>query len=94
MNEELWLFNYGSLSMKHLYETLNKVNAMEFTSYLCGHSNEEFKKEKLMAHIRNIETLRMDKCVKQNTIGFDTYCSVYRDSGRRSEIMFAKECME
>lgn len=89
MNEELWLFNYGSLSMQQLYDTLKRVNHIKFDSYICGHSNQEYKKEKLCTHIRNIEILQIEKCVKRDTIGFETYCSEYQDSDGRSVIVFS-----
>lgn len=91
MNEELWLFNYGALSMKQLYETLKKTMDLDFDSYLCGHSSEEYKKEKLLTHIRNIENLKTEECSKRNTIGFETYCSVYQDSCGKSGIVFAMD---
>ena len=91
LNEELWLFNYGSMPMKHLYNTLKRTINLDFTSYLCGHSNEECRKEKLLTHIRNIETLNLDKCTKQKTIGFETYCSTYQDSNGKSKIVFSMD---
>ena len=87
-NEGLWLFNYGSLSMRHLYDTLKKTMDLDFVSYLCGHSREEYPKEKLLTHIRNIENLKVDESTKQETIGFETYCSSYEDINGRSEIVF------
>lgn len=88
LNEGLWLFNYGSLSMKELYETIKAVLELDFTSYLCGHSNKEYKKAKLYSHLRNIEKLEIDERTKKNIIGFETYCSTYEDSDGRSEIVF------
>ena len=87
-NEELWLFNYGSLSIKHLYNTMKKTINLDFTSYLCGHSNKEYKKEKILTHISNIENLKVDENTKQNIIGFETYRSTYQDSNGRSELVF------
>lgn len=87
-NESLWLFNYGSMSMKHLHDTLKKTIDLDFTSYLCGHSNKEYKKEKLSTHIRNIEALKIDEKTKQNLMGFETYCSTYQDSNGKSDIVF------
>lgn len=88
LNEGLWLFNYGSLPMKHLYGTLKQTINLDFDSYLCGHSSEEYKKEKIVTHIRNIENLKVDESTKQNTIGFETYCSIYQDFNGKSEIVF------
>lgn len=88
LNEQLWLFNYGSLSMNDLYETIKKTMELNFTSYLCGHSDKAYNKEKLMTHIKNIEHLKIDDCTQQNTIGFETYCSKYEDSNGKSEIIF------
>lgn len=89
LNEGLWLFNYGSQFIKQLYDTLKRTMDLDFTSYLCGHSNKEYPKEKLLTHIRNIETLKIEDCRKQNTIGFETYCSTYQDANGRSEIVFS-----
>ena len=47
LNEGLWLFNYGSLSMMDLYQTIKATTGLDFSTYLCGHSNEEYHKEKL-----------------------------------------------
>lgn len=91
LNEGLWLFNYGALLMKDLYETLQKTIQLNFTSYLCGHSNREYKKEKLLTHIRNIENLKVDESTKKDTIGFETYCSVYQDAIGKSEIVFTRD---
>lgn len=88
LNECLWLFNYGSLSLKQLYKTIAAVSELEFTSYLCGHSDKIYKKEKLRTHLRNIENLKVDENTKQNMIGFETYCSVYENADGRSEIVF------
>ena len=88
LNECLWLFNYGSLSMKELYETIKKTIELDFSTYLCGHSDMEFRKEKLISHLKNIENLKIDEHTKQNTIGFETYSSKYEDSNGNSEIVF------
>lgn len=88
LNEGLWLFNYGSLSMRQLYETIKETLELDFNFYLCGHSNMEYKKEKIYSHLRNIEKLQVDERTKQNTIGFETYCSTYEDSNGKSEIVF------
>lgn len=88
LNECLWLFNYGSLPLEQLYKTIAAVSELEFTSYLCGHSDKIYKKEKLRTHLRNIENLKVDENTKQNMIGFETYCSVYEDADGRSEIVF------
>ena len=88
INEGLWLFNYGSLSMIDVYKTIKATMELDFSTYLCGHSTNEFKKEKLTTHLRNIESLRIDESTKQNTIGFETYCSKYEDENGKSEIVF------
>lgn len=54
-NEGLWLFNYGSLFMKDLYETIKNTMELDFREYLCGNSNEKYSKKKLVLHLRNIE---------------------------------------
>ena len=77
LNEGLWLFNYGSLSMGALYDTIKSTMELDFSTYLCGHSDMEYNREKLESHLRNIENLKVDSNTKQNTIGFETYCSKY-----------------
>lgn len=94
LNEGLWLFNYGSLSMECLYETLKAVIDLDFASYLCGHSEKEYQKKKILSHIKNIENLRVDENTKQNRIGFETYCSTYEDSNGKSEIVFTIDKLE
>lgn len=88
LNEGLWLFNYGSLSMNDLYETIKNTLQLDFTEYICGHSNEKYGKEKLVSHIRNIEQIKVDDNTKRNTIGFETYSSKYENSNGKSEIVF------
>ena len=88
LNEGLWLFNYGSLSMKDLYRTIKSTLELDFKEYICGHSSEKYTKDKIISHIRNIENLRMDDNTKQNLIGFETYCSKYEDFNGKSEIVF------
>ena len=88
LNEGLWLFNYGSLSMMDLYETIKATLKLDFLTYLCGHSNKEYDKEKLTLHLRNIENLIIDSKTKKDTLGFETYCSKYEDEKGRSEIVF------
>lgn len=88
LNEGLWLFNYGSLSMIDLYETIKITMELEFSTYLCGHSTKEYNKEKITSHLRNIENLIVNTGTKQNTIGFETYCSKYEDAYGKSEIVF------
>lgn len=88
LNKGLWLFNYGSLTMDDLYATIKRAVQMEFDTYLCGHSRAVRNKEKLHAHLRNIETLSLAACTRQVTIGFDTYCSRYADADGVSEIVF------
>lgn len=88
LNEGLWLFNYGSLSMLDLYETIKATMEFGFSTYICGHSNLEYNREKLISHVRNIENLKVDSSTKQDTIGFETYCSTYEDANGKSEIVF------
>ena len=88
LNEGLWLFNYGSLTMMNLYETIKAVMKLEFLTYLCGHSDKEYNRKKLTSHLRNIEKLIIDESTKQNTIGFETYSSKYEDVNGKSEIVF------
>jgi len=38
--------------------------------------------------VKNIENLKIDNSIKQNTIGFETYCSKYEDGNGKSEIVF------
>lgn len=94
LNEELWLFNYGSLSMINLYETIKVTIELEFATYLCGHSNKEYNKEKLSLHLRNIGNLKIDSSTKQNTIGFETYCSKYENAKGKSAIVFTIDKVE
>lgn len=93
LNQGLWLFNYGSLSMQELSETLQKTVELDFDTYLCGHSSREYQKENIYAHIHNIEQLKPDKCTRCNTIGFDTYCSSYKDDCGISDITFTIDKM-
>lgn len=88
LNESLWLFNYGSLSMEHLYETIRSAMELPFDLYLCGHSDKLYKKEKLLSHIKNIENLKTDENTKKNMLGFETYCSTYEGAAGKSEIIF------
>lgn len=88
LNEGLWLFNYGSLSMNDLYETIKKTLELDFAEYICGHSSEKYSKKKLISHIKNIEQIKVDDNTKRNTIGFETYSSKYEDSNGKSEIVF------
>ena len=91
LNEGLWLFNYGSLSMKELYRSLRNTMHMDFSAYVCGHSDQEYPKEKILAHIHNIEQLKKDENTRQNTIGFETYCSSYLESCGKSDIVFTED---
>ena len=79
---------YGSLSMMDLYETIKATLKLDFLTYLCGHRNKEYHKEKLILHLRNIENLIIDSKTKKDTLGFETYCSKYEDEKGRSEIVF------
>lgn len=88
LNECQWLFNYGSLKMKDLYETIKTTMQLDFATYLCGHSDKEYPKENLIPHMRNIENLKIDDKTKRDTIGFETYSSEYEDSHGKSEIIF------
>ena len=91
LNEGLWLFNYGSLSMEELYQTLNKTLNMDFDYYLCGHSGIVYQKERINLHIRNIENLKVDEKTKEMIMGFETYKSTYEKNGHKSEIIFTKD---
>lgn len=64
---------------------------MDFSTYLCGHSDQEYPKEKIFAHIHNMEHLKVDESTKQNTIGFETYCSCYKDQYGSSNIVFTSD---
>ena len=88
LNEGLWLFNYGSLSMSDLHEMMKKTMNLDFLTYLCGHSDEECRKEKILSHIKNIENLKVDEETIRDTIGFETYCSEYEDINGKSELVF------
>lgn len=88
LSEGLWLFNYGSLSMNDLYKTIENTLELDFREYLCGHSNEKYRKEKLVSHLRNIEKIKVDDNTRRNTLGFETYCSKYEDFNGKSEIVF------
>lgn len=88
LNEGLWLFNYGSLTVNDLYVTVRNTLEMDFEEYICGHSSGKYRKEKLIAHRRNIENLKIDKETKSNILGFETYCSDYEDCNGKSEIVF------
>ena len=94
LNERLWLFNYGALSMKHLYETIKSSMELPFVIYLCGHSDKVYKKENLLSYIKNIENLKIDESTKQNILGFETYCSEYHDANGKSEIVFTLDRLE
>lgn len=94
LNEGLWLFNYGSLSMRQLYATIAETLKLDFDSYLCGHSDREYPKEKLRAHLANIERLAIDENTSQILLGFETYQSTYEDENGRSEIVFTLDKVE
>lgn len=51
LNEGLWLFNYGSLSMINLYKTIKATMELDFSTYLCGHSNKEYNNGLLVQEI-------------------------------------------
>ena len=91
MNGQLWLFNYGSLSMKQLYDTLKETMCLDFDTYVCAHSTEEYKKEHILLHIKNIENLKVEEDSRQNLLGFETYRSVYEDAAGTSEIVFTRD---
>ena len=88
LNECLWLFYDGSLTMKALYGTIKTTMQLDFATYLCGHSDKEYPKEKLLSHIKNIENLRIDDKTKRNMMGVEIYSSEYEDSHGKSEILF------
>lgn len=91
LNRGLWLFNYGSLSMNDLYETIRNTLELDFKEYICGHSDEKFTRDSLLSHLRNIENLTIEDDTKQNILGFETYCSKYEDSNGKSEIVFTMD---
>lgn len=91
LNECLWLFNYGSLSMQALYRTIQRTLELDFTAYLCGHSCERFPKEKLLTHLANIDRLNPDACTCQTILGFDTRSSRYQDEHGASELVFTMD---
>ena len=88
LNEGLWLFNYGSLSMNDLYETISNTTKLDFREYICGHSDKTYARDRLIAHIRNMEQLKVDGDTKKTILGFETYCSKYEDPNGTSEIVF------
>lgn len=88
LNEGLWLFNYGSLSMDDLYGTIENTLKLDFKEYICGHSDEKYAKDRLMLHLRNIEQLKVEDDTKQSIFGFETYCSKYEGFNGKSEIVF------
>ncbi len=53
LNQGLWLFNYGSLSMQELSETLQKTVELDFDAYCssykddCGISDITFTIDKM-----------------------------------------------
>ena len=51
LNEGLWLFNYCSLSMINLYKTIKATMELDFSTYLCGHSNKEYNNGLLVQEI-------------------------------------------
>lgn len=93
-NETLWLFNYGALSMEELQQSLKKAWQMNFSSYLCGHSDQEYEKKKMRTHIRNIEELKVEEGTKEKILGFETYCSSYQDQDGKSEIVFTLDRLQ
>ena len=88
LNESLWLFNYGSLAMANLQETIKTTMELDFDTYLCGHSGMVDPKEKLCYHLKNLENLKIDNSTKKEIFGFETYCSKYEDENGKSEIVF------
>lgn len=64
------------------------IGKLDFSTYLCGYSNKEHNKDELISHVRNIENLKIDSSTKEDTIGFETYCSKYEDVKGKSEIVF------
>lgn len=80
--------------LENLYETLKETMNLDFKTYRCGHSTQEYQKEKLLSHMRNIENLKVDRCTKQDILGFETYCSKYEDACGKSEIIFTIDKLE
>lgn len=94
LNEGLWLFNYGSLPMKQLYTTLQNAMQLNFDSYIWGHCHEEYRKEQLLPHIRNIENLKIDQATRQDIFGFETYTSCYENEHGKSAITFTLDRLD
>lgn len=70
LNESLWLFNYGSLPMRELYETLQRAVHMEFFTYLCVQL--DLKHTAAVTGIRaetQISCLRRIKCCETRSAG-------------------------
>ena len=91
LNDQLWLFNFGSLSMGELRDTLERTLPLPFDTYLAGHSDREYPKSFLHTHIRNIDTLNLEACTKQDTLGFETYLSSYTDETGTSLLVFTAD---
>lgn len=80
LNDQLWLFNYGSLTIEELYATLQRVLELPFDTYLGGHGDREYTKDLIRDHIHNIENLQVLDAQRKDIFGFDTYTSVYESS--------------
>ena len=90
-NEWLWLFTPGSLSLRELRQTPLETVKLPFDSYLCGHSQEEYPRDKLWTHVCNIDQLQIDETTRQTLLGFETYTSSYADHRGHSAIVFSPD---
>ena len=80
--------------MRQLYATIVETLKLDFDSYLCGHSDQEYPKAKLRSHLANIEKLVTDEKTPQTLLGFETYQSTYEDENGKSEIVFTLDKVE
>lgn len=90
-NETLWLFNYGSMMMKDVYETIKRTYQLDFDYYLCGHSDVLCPKDKLLSHLENIENLKTDESTIAIRMGFETYSLEYEGVHGKSVIIYTKD---
>lgn len=88
LNDWLWLFPYGSLSMKEMHATLERALELEFDTYLAGHSDREYPKAFLRTHLYNIEHLKVADAIREETIGYDTFISEHEDEYGKSRLFY------
>ena len=91
INEGLWMFNYGALSIETLKNMLERLKSEPFDTYLCGHCDCECQRKIVDAHLNNISNLIVDEKTKCTTIGFETYISTYEGTEGKSVITFSKD---